>query len=201
MDNGTRYLNRRLTDFCRHEGIDLQTPTTFSLHKTYIAALRICTLKSMASCMIKAKSLDPALEVEAISSATHILNRSPHPILDGKIPFQAWCGRKPVVTHFRVFGCPAWENRSSRGCKAQIPWPCTFIGYEDSVKAYRLLDLETQHIFVEKDVHFEESSPSLSSIPLHTSYHVETNDNTSDSVSTDLDTWGSIDSYSKRSWH
>ena len=74
MDNGTRYLNKRLTNFCRLEGIDLQTPTTFSLYKIDIAALRIHTLKSVASCMIKAKSLDPALEVKAISSATQILN-------------------------------------------------------------------------------------------------------------------------------
>ena len=107
MDNGIRYLNRRLTDFCKLEGIDLQTLATSSPHKIDIAALRICTLKSMVSCMIKAKSLDPALEVEAIYSATHIFNQSPHPSLDGKTPFEAWCSRKPNVTHFRVFGCPA----------------------------------------------------------------------------------------------
>ena len=116
MDNGTRYLNTRLIDFCILEGIDLQTPATFNLHKTNISALRIYTLKSMVSCMIKAKSLDPSLEVKAISSATHILNQYPHPALDGNTPFEAWCGRKPNVTHFRVFGCPTWANKSSRGC-------------------------------------------------------------------------------------
>ena len=119
-------------------------------------------------------SLDPSLEIKEISSATHILKRSPHLALDGKTPFEAWCNRKPNVTYFRVFGCPAWANKSSRECKAQFPQPCTFIGYEDSVKAYRLLDPETHQFFVEKDVHFEEISPSLSSNPLHTSYHVET---------------------------
>ena len=41
MDNGSMYVNRRLKDFCRHEGIDLQTPTTFSPHKTDIETLRI----------------------------------------------------------------------------------------------------------------------------------------------------------------
>ncbi|MDF3675396.1 hypothetical protein, partial [Enterobacter hormaechei] len=91
---------------------DLQTPSAFSPRKTDVAALRIRTLKSMASCMIHAKSLDPSLEVKAISTSTHILNRSPHPALDGKTPFEAWCGKKPIVTHFRVFGCPAWANRS-----------------------------------------------------------------------------------------
>ena len=94
----------------------------------------------MASCMIKAKSLDPTLEFEAISSATHILNRSPHPALDGKTPFEAWCGRKLIVSHLRVFGCPAWANHSSMICKVPAPHPCTFISYEDNAKAYRPMD-------------------------------------------------------------
>ena len=100
VDNENKYVDRRIRDFCRLEGIDLQNPTPFSPHKTDVASLRIHTLKTMASCMIKAKSLDPSLEVEAISSASHILNRSPHPTLDGKTPFEAWCSRKPVVSHF-----------------------------------------------------------------------------------------------------
>ena len=84
------------------------------------------------------------------------------------------------MTHFRVFGCPTWENLSSRGYKALAPRPCTFIEYEDRMKAYRLMDPETHTIFLEKDVHFEESSPNLSSSPLRTSYIVETNSDTSD---------------------
>ncbi len=151
--------------------------------------------------MIQAKSLDPSLEVEAISSANHILNRSPHPALDRKTPFEAWCGRKPIVTHFKVFGCPVWANKSSKGCKTLAPRPCTFIRYEDDVKAYRLMDPKTREIFVEKDVHFKEISPSLSSNPFHTSYIVETDNDTNDSASTYLDTWGSIDSCSERSQH
>ena len=141
----------------------------------------------MASCMIKVKSLDPTLEVEAISNATHILNRFPHNALNGKTPFEAWCGRKLVVSHFRVFGCLAWANLSSRGCKASTPRSCTFIRFEEIIKAYILMDLETHQIFVEKDAHFEESSPSLSSSPLYTSYIVETNSDTNDNASKDSD--------------
>ena len=74
MDNESRDVNRRLKDFFRLEGIDLQNPLAFSLHKKDVTTLRIHTLKSMVSCMIQAKSLDPSLEVEAINSATHILN-------------------------------------------------------------------------------------------------------------------------------
>ena len=181
------------------EGIDLQNSPSFSLHKTNVVAMRIRTLKTMASCMIKAKSLDPTLEVEAISSATHILNRSPHPTLDEKTPFQVWCGKKLVVSHLRVFSCLAWANHSSKSCKEPAPHPCTFLGYEDNAKAYQLMDPETHEIFVEKDVHFEERSPSLSSTPLHTSYIVEIDSDTSDSASPGLDMWDFVDSCSERS--
>ena len=98
--------------------------------------MRIRTLKSLESCMIQAKYLDPSLEVKAIRSANHILNRSPHNVLDGMTLFETWCGRKLVVKHFKVFGCPTWENISSKECKATPPRPYTFIKYQDSVKAY-----------------------------------------------------------------
>ena len=149
--------------------------------------------------MIQDKSLDPSLEVEVINSANHILNMPSHPTLDGKTPFEAWCKRKPVVTHFRVFSCSAWANISSRRCKAPPPRPCTFIRYEDSVKAYRLMDLETHEIFIERNFHFEESSPSLSSNPLYTSYIVETDSDNNDSDSIDSYMWDPIDRCRTRS--
>ena len=136
VDNENRYVDHRLRDFCKHKGIDLQNPAPFSLHKIDIATLRIHTLKTMVSCIIQAKSLDTTLEVKAIISKTHILNRFPHISLDRKTPFKAWCRKKLVVSHFRVFNCPAWENLSSRGCKAPTPRPCTLIGYDKNVKAY-----------------------------------------------------------------
>lgn len=52
MDNGSIYVNRRLTDFCILDGIDLHNPPTFSLHEIDVVVLRIHTLKSMVSCMI-----------------------------------------------------------------------------------------------------------------------------------------------------
>ena len=45
------------------------------------------------------------------------------------------------------------------------------------------MDLETHEIFIERNVQFEESSPSLSSNPLHASYIVETDTDNSDSGS------------------
>ena len=38
-------------------------------------------------------------------TAVHLLNLSPTKALDGKKPYEAWHGRKPVVSHLYVFGC------------------------------------------------------------------------------------------------
>jgi hypothetical protein len=40
----------------------------------------------------------------------HLLNRSPTKALDGKTPYEAWHGRKPVVSHLRIFGCLAFAK-------------------------------------------------------------------------------------------
>lgn len=121
----------------------------------------------MASYMIHACSLDPAFWVEAISCATHIPNRVPHKALQGITPFKAWAGRKSIVRHFRVFGCPAWARIPPHKRKSLEPksHPCIFVGYPEGVKAYRLMDPETHEVFIERNVHFEESSPSLTSLP------------------------------------
>jgi hypothetical protein len=50
------------------------------------------------------------------------------------------------------------------------------------------MDPKTHEIFIERNVHFEESSPSFSSNPLHTSHIVETDsdNNDSDSIGSDV---------------
>ena len=71
--------------------------------------------------MIEAKDLNPKLWDEAINCAAYIQNRSPHKALDGKTPYEAWCGHKPSVSHFRVFGSKAWARIPPKKRKALQP--------------------------------------------------------------------------------
>ena len=63
------------------------------------------------------------------------------------------------------------------------------------------MDPESHEIFIERNVHFEESSPRLSSNPLHISYIVETDSDNSDSDSIDSDMCDPIDRCRTRSHH
>jgi hypothetical protein len=72
-------------------------------------------------------------------------------------PYEAWHGRKPAVSHLRVFGCLAFtkelghigklDDRSNLG---------VFIGYAEGSKAYRILDPGTLRVRTARDVVFDE---------------------------------------------
>ena len=120
----------------------------------------------MTTCMLQHKSLDQVFWEEAMCCANYILTRSPHKTLDGITPFEAWCGRKPSVKHFNVFGCPTWARippQKQKALESQRE-QCIFVGYPNHLKAYKLMNLETREIFYERSVHFEETSPSLASL-------------------------------------
>ena len=127
------------------------------------------SLKEMASCMLHAKSLPQRLWAEALNYATYIQNISPHRSfiqnisphrsVKDKTPYEAWSGLKPEVTDFLIFGSRAWARIPSKKRKALDPQSteCIFVGYTDGVKGYRLIDLSSDRLIIERSVQFEES--------------------------------------------
>ncbi len=94
---------------------------------------------------------------EAVVTAVYILNRSPTKALNGKTPYEAWHGRKPVVSHLRVFGCLAFGKELGHiGNLDDRSTPGVFIGYAEGSKAYRILDPGTQRVRTMCDIVFDE---------------------------------------------
>ena len=102
----------------------------------------------------------------------YIQNRSPTHALKDSTPFEAYFKRKPDVSHFRVFGCPAFvhiptERRVKLDYKSER---LIFLGYSKESDASRLFDPATRRTTVSKDVIFDESflltSEGASSRPL-----------------------------------
>jgi hypothetical protein len=94
---------------------------------------------------------------ETMVMAIYIINCSPTKALNNRISYEAWLGRKPAVSHLRVFGCLAFgmelghigklDDRSTTG---------VFIGYAEGSKAYRILDPGTQRVCTTRNVMFNE---------------------------------------------
>jgi hypothetical protein len=101
----------------------------------------------MARALLKQRGMLAVLWGEAVMMVVYILNCSPTKVLNGRMPYEAWHGRKPVVSHLQVFGCLAFtkelghigkiDDRSTSG---------GFIGYVEGSKAYHIVDLGTQRV-------------------------------------------------------
>ena len=90
-------------------------------------------------------------------TVVHLLNRSPTKALDGKTPYKAWHGRKPVVSHLRVFSCLAFAKELNHVGKLNDQSTLgDFISYAKGVKASRILDPTTQCVHISRDIVFDE---------------------------------------------
>ena len=92
-----------------------------------------------------------------MGTAYYLVNISPSSALDDKTPHEVWSGKKPYVTHMRVFGSDAYvhapkENRSKLDKKDE---KCIFIGYKYGVKGYKLWNPETKKTVYSQDVFLE----------------------------------------------
>ena len=71
---------------------------------------------------------------------------------------EKWYGRRPNLSHFKVFGCVAYAHipdcqRNKLDKKAE---KLRFVGYSSASKGYRLLNEKTLKIVISRDVIFNE---------------------------------------------
>jgi hypothetical protein len=86
------------------------------------------------------------------------MNRTLATTVHGMTPKEKFIGKKPNVSHLRVFGCIRYvhvpdEKRSKLDPKAE---KCIFIGYSLEQKGYRCFNPSTQKLQVSRDVVFDE---------------------------------------------
>ena len=90
--------------------------------------------------------------------ACYLVNISPSSTLEDKTPHEVWNGKKPSLSHLRLFGCDEYvhvqkEKRTKLDNKSER---CIFIGYKDGLKGYKLWNPETRKVVYNQDVVFIE---------------------------------------------
>jgi len=75
-------------------------------------------------------------------------------------PYKLWTGLKPNLRHLKIFGCPTYAHLPPEKCYKldTKTLKCFFIGYNEpiEVERYRLYHLDTQRVFLSRDVIFSE---------------------------------------------
>lgn len=159
-DNGKEYVNSAFSQFLVENGIVHQKSCPYTPQQNGVAERVNRTLTEMARCMLDQSKSKQYLWAEAVNTATYIRNRSPTKVLDGKTPYELWVGRKPSVSHFKIFGCEAvvMQHKQKRSKFEPKGVKMIFVGYEKYTKGYRLFNPTTQNIVIARDVIFFENT-------------------------------------------
>ena len=95
---------------------------------------------------------------DCVLIATHLINRMPSTVLNGKCSIEVLLKKKPSYTHLRTFGCLCYATKSQFSHKFDSrAHKCIFIGYPFAQKDYRLYDLDSKTVLVSRDVIFHEN--------------------------------------------
>nr|GEZ89782.1 retrovirus-related Pol polyprotein from transposon TNT 1-94 [Tanacetum cinerariifolium] len=117
--------------------------------------------------MLSHANLDKDFWVEAATTVTYLINRSPHRYLDGNIPEILWSGNFVDYSNLRVFGCPVYVH-VNEGKLLPRHVKCIFLGYGSGVKGYRVWcpDPKYRKIIHSRDVTFNEDFITSSDLKL-----------------------------------
>ena len=108
--------------------------------------------------MLESKKLAENLWAEAMHSVEYIQNMVRHSSMKWKTHFKAYFGHKMDVLNLRVFGSIAWAwiPHNKRKALQLQSVECLFIGYLDKSKGFKLLDIRTKQIIIERSARFDE---------------------------------------------
>ena len=149
-DNGLEYKNKEFQALFAKKGIKATFSAPYAHEQNGAAEILNRTLiTKVRSLLINAK-LPKYLWGEALNAAVYLYNRTPHTAIDYKTPYEAKYGKKPDLSHIKIWGSIAWQRENlvkkldSRAKKSIL------IGYGSN--QYKLLQLHGRKVSWARDV-------------------------------------------------
>lgn len=159
-DNGREYVNKDVAAFLEEKGIQHEVSAPYNPEQNGMSERENRTLLNLARSMLYSSNLPSNLWAEAVSTAAYTMNRVPNREEKSVTPFEMWFGKKPDISHMRVFGCRAYGKvpDSLRTKLQPQAEKYIFVGYTNTDKNYRLWEEGTTQVYVFRDAEFDEST-------------------------------------------
>ncbi|KAG7593249.1 Retrotransposon Copia-like N-terminal [Arabidopsis thaliana x Arabidopsis arenosa] len=95
---------------------------------------------------------------DCILTAVFLINRTPSQLLSNKTPYEILTGTTPQYSDLKTFGCLCYASTSPKQRNKFQPRSkaCLFLGYPSGYKGYKLMDLESNSVFISRNVIFHE---------------------------------------------
>jgi Reverse transcriptase (RNA-dependent DNA polymerase)/Integrase core domain/gag-polypeptide of LTR copia-type/GAG-pre-integrase domain len=156
-DNGTEYLNHDFQNFLCSKGIMHQTSCVGTPQQNGIAERKNRHLLEVTRALLFSANLPKIYWSYAVLTGCYLINRLPSRVLDFQSPFEILYGRKPNISHLRVFGCTCFVHSQNAGKLDSHARKCIFVGYSSTQKGYKCYDPNLNRLFVSRDVRFDET--------------------------------------------
>ncbi|GJR82029.1 putative ribonuclease H-like domain-containing protein [Tanacetum coccineum] len=162
-DNGTKFKNRVMSDFCEKKGIKREFSVARTPQQNGVAERRNKTLIKAARTMLAESNLPTTFWSEAFNTACYVQNMllvvKPH----NKTPYELFRGRTHALSFMRPFGCHVtilntldylgkFDGKSDEGF---------FVGYSLNSKAFRVYNIRTRKVEENLHIRFLEDKPII----------------------------------------
>jgi len=119
-NNGREFQNEKFERFCSKLGIKHNFSTPRTPQQNGVVERNNRSLEELARTMLNETELPKYFWADAVSTTCYVLNRVLiRPILK-KTPYELFKGRKPNVSHLKVFGCKSFILNNVRKTWANL---------------------------------------------------------------------------------
>ncbi|GJW92044.1 putative ribonuclease H-like domain-containing protein [Tanacetum coccineum] len=162
-DNGIKFKNRDIIEFCGSKGIKREYSNARTPQQNRVAERKNRTLIEAARTMLADSFLPNTFWAEAVSTACYVLNRVLVTKPQNKTPYELITGKIPIISYIRPFGCHVtilntidhlgkFEEKSDEGF---------LVGYSLNSKAFRVYNLQTKRVEENLHIKFLENKPNV----------------------------------------
>lgn len=161
-DNGGEFCSSAFEGLLKKAGIVHQKTNPHTPEQNGLCERLNRTVVERARCLLFDAKLDKSFWAEAVNTTVYLRNRTLASGLN-KVPYELWTGRKPDLSHIRVFGSTAMIHipKIKRTKWDQKAEQCILLGYADNTKGYRLYNPKKKTIITSRDVVIMENNTNL----------------------------------------
>ena len=107
-DNGGEYISFKFKDFCSKEGIQRELIALHNPQQNGVAERKNRMIVGAARAMLHDQGLAMHLWTEACNTVVYVQNHCLHRVLGMSKPEEAFSGKKPDISHLKIFGLPVY---------------------------------------------------------------------------------------------
>lgn len=161
-DNGGEYTSAAFHEYCLSKGIAREFAPPYTPQRNGIAERRNRSLLDITRCLLMEKALPGHLWGEAVKAAGDLLNLRSTKRHPDKTPEELFTGKKPSVSHLKVFGSPVFVRTTKPSLSKLDPRSekCILLSFDASAKAYRCYRPSARRVFISRDIFVDETSSS-----------------------------------------